>query len=128
MLSVFCDKADWATVEKKVEATLDWQWLSNVKKEMKRDTEPLGHDFEAVVTFKQNIKSMSTEETQTDLPLYSKWERKKPKWPETWIERAITFSMTNFAILMANENVAMASLPSRQAFTILCLESRFLLL
>ena len=53
MLSVFRDKADWATVEKEVEATLDRQRLSNVKKQMKRDTKPLGHDFAAVVTFKQ---------------------------------------------------------------------------
>ena len=40
-------------MEKEVEATLDRQWLSNVKKQMKRVTEPFGHDFEAVVTFKQ---------------------------------------------------------------------------
>ena len=40
-------------MEKEVEATLERQWLSNVKKQMKRDTEPFGHDFEAVVTFKQ---------------------------------------------------------------------------
>ena len=53
IMSAFREKADWATVEKEVEATLDRQWLSNVKKQMKRDTEPLGHDFEAVVTFKQ---------------------------------------------------------------------------
>jgi len=46
------EKADWSTVEKEVEDTLDWQWLSIAKKQMKRDTEPFRHDFEAVVTFK----------------------------------------------------------------------------
>lgn len=53
VLSAFREQADWSTVEKEVESTLDRQWLSNVKKEMKRKTEPIGHDFEAVVTFKQ---------------------------------------------------------------------------
>jgi hypothetical protein len=34
-------------------ATLDRKWLSNLKQKMKNDMEPVGHDFEAVVTFKQ---------------------------------------------------------------------------
>jgi len=53
VLSALRELVDWSTVEKEVEATLDQQWLSNVKKEMKRKTEPLGHDFETLVTFKQ---------------------------------------------------------------------------
>jgi len=53
VLSAFREKVDWSRVEKEVEATLDQQWLSNVEKEMKRKTEPLGHDFETVDTFKQ---------------------------------------------------------------------------
>ena len=52
-LSAFRERADWATVEKQVEGTLDRQWLSNLKKQVKRDNEPFGHDFEAVVDFKQ---------------------------------------------------------------------------
>ena len=36
-----------------MEATLDRQWLANEKKQIKRDNELFGHDFEAVVTFKQ---------------------------------------------------------------------------
>lgn len=52
VLSAFREQADWSTVEKEVESTLDRQWLSNVKKEMKRKTEPIGHDFEAVVTLR----------------------------------------------------------------------------
>ena len=50
--SAFRKKADWAAVEE-VEATLDRQWLANEKKQIKRDNELFGHDFEAVVTFKQ---------------------------------------------------------------------------
>ena len=47
------EKADWSTEEKEVEDTLDWQWLSIVKKHMKRDMELFRHDFEAVATFTQ---------------------------------------------------------------------------
>ncbi len=53
ILSAFREGADWQKVEKKVEATLDRKWLANLKQKIKKDTEPAGHDFEAVVTFKQ---------------------------------------------------------------------------
>ena len=36
---------------------MDKQWLSNVKKKVKRDMEPVGHDYEAVITFKQYCDS-----------------------------------------------------------------------
>ena len=53
VLSAFRQMADWGSVKKQVEATMDKEWISNMKKKIKRDTEPVGHDFEAVVTFKQ---------------------------------------------------------------------------
>jgi hypothetical protein len=53
VLSAFREGADWQRVEKEVEATLDRKWLSNLKKKIKDDLEPVGHDFESVVTFKE---------------------------------------------------------------------------
>ena len=51
VLSAF-RREDWQSVGKKVES-MDKQWLSNIKKKVKRDMEPMGHDYEAVVMFKQ---------------------------------------------------------------------------
>ena len=53
ILSTIRQQCDWRDVEKQAEATLDKQWISNEKKKLKKDIEPLGHNFEAVVTFKQ---------------------------------------------------------------------------
>ena len=36
-----------------MEATLDKKWISNEKQKMKEDIEPVGHNFEAVGTFKE---------------------------------------------------------------------------
>lgn len=52
ILSAFRQQKDWKNIEKDVEATLDRDWIANEKKKMKRDTEPAGQNFEAVVTFK----------------------------------------------------------------------------
>ena len=41
-----------------VEATLDRNWLSNLKRKLKSDFEPVGHYFEAVVTFKEYCDQM----------------------------------------------------------------------
>jgi len=53
ILSTIRQQCDWRDVEKQAEATLDKQWISNEKKKLKKDIEPVGHNFEAVVTFKQ---------------------------------------------------------------------------
>ena len=36
-----------------MEGTLDKKWISNEKQKMKKDIEPVGHNFEAVVTFEE---------------------------------------------------------------------------
>ena len=53
ILSAFRERSDWQKVEKEVEATLDRKWLANLKSKLKNDLEPVGHDFESVVTFKE---------------------------------------------------------------------------
>lgn len=53
VLSAFQKGEDCQSVWKQVESTMDKQWLSNMKKKVKRDMEPVGHDYEAVITFKQ---------------------------------------------------------------------------
>lgn len=46
-------QAETSAVEKQAESTLDTEWISREKKQMKETIEPVGHNFEAVVTFKQ---------------------------------------------------------------------------
>ena len=53
IISAFRQQSDWRDIEKQAEATLDRQWISNEKRKIKNDIEPVGHNFEAVVTFKQ---------------------------------------------------------------------------
>lgn len=52
ILSSLRQQKDWAQVEKDVDATLDRQWISNEKRKANNDSQPFGHNFEAVVTFK----------------------------------------------------------------------------
>jgi len=54
ILSALHEKSDWREVERQVEATLDRKWISNEKQKMKKDIEPVGHNYEAVVTFKEH--------------------------------------------------------------------------
>lgn len=53
IISAFRDKSDWHAVEKQAELTLDTEWISREKKQIKKDIEPVGHNVEAVVTFKE---------------------------------------------------------------------------
>ena len=53
ILSAFCIQSDWGEVEKEAEATLNRKWISNQKEKLKRDIEPVGHNFEAIITFKE---------------------------------------------------------------------------
>ena len=53
VLSAFRKQLDWSEVEREVESTLDRSWISNIKKKVKREMQPVGHDFEAVAVFKE---------------------------------------------------------------------------
>ena len=53
VLSAFRKQLDWSEVEKEVESTLDRNWISNIKKKVKKESQPVGHDFEAVAVFKE---------------------------------------------------------------------------
>ena len=53
VLSAFRKQLDWSEVEKEVESTLDRTRISNIKKKVKREMQPVGHDFEAVAVFKE---------------------------------------------------------------------------
>lgn len=60
VLSAFRRGEDWQSVRKQVESTMDKQWPANIKKKVKRDMEPVGHDYEAVITFKQYCDNNDT--------------------------------------------------------------------
>ncbi len=53
ILSAFRKQLDWSEVEKEVASTLDRSWISYIKKKVKREMQPVGHDFEAVAVFKE---------------------------------------------------------------------------
>ena len=44
---------DWDEVEKEAAASMDKKRISNKKQKVKRDIEPFGHNFEALVSFKE---------------------------------------------------------------------------
>ena len=54
-MSAFRKQLDWSVVEKEVESTLDRTWISNIKKKVKREMQPVVHDFEAVAVFKESV-------------------------------------------------------------------------
>ena len=56
IISAFRKQLDWHEVEKKVESTLHRNSIANTKKKVKREMEPIGHDFEAVAVFLNNLK------------------------------------------------------------------------
>ena len=51
--SAFQREMDWDEVEKEAAASMDKKRISNIKQKVKRDIEPFGHNFEAVVSFKE---------------------------------------------------------------------------
>ena len=53
VLSAFHQKLDWADVEREAASAIDKKWISNVKEKVKKSIEPHGHNFEAVVSFKE---------------------------------------------------------------------------
>ena len=52
-LSAFQREMDWDEAEKEAAASMDKNRISNIKQKVKRDIEPFGHNFEAVVSFKE---------------------------------------------------------------------------
>ena len=53
VLSAFQEQTDWRDVEKAAASAIDKKWISNIKEKVKKDIEPHGHNFEAVVSFKE---------------------------------------------------------------------------
>ena len=53
ILSAFQENLEWATVEKEARGILNKKKISNIKETMKDTVQPCGHNFEAVVNFKE---------------------------------------------------------------------------
>ena len=53
VLSAFQRGMDWDEVEKEAAASMDEKRISNIKQKVKRDIDPFGHSFDAVVSFKE---------------------------------------------------------------------------
>ena len=53
VMSAFQQKMDWNAVEREAGAALDRKRVSNMKQKLKKDFEPFGHNFEAIVSFKE---------------------------------------------------------------------------
>lgn len=53
VMSAFQQQMDWKAVEREASAVLDKKRVSNMKQKLKKDIEPFGHNFEAIVSFKE---------------------------------------------------------------------------
>ena len=53
VLSAFRGQRDWRDLEKAAASAIDKKWISKAKEKVKKDIEPHGHNFEAVVSFKE---------------------------------------------------------------------------
>ncbi|PFX17548.1 hypothetical protein AWC38_SpisGene18123 [Stylophora pistillata] len=53
VLSAFQQEMDWDEVEKEAAVIIDKKRMSNIKQKVKREIEPFGYNFEAVVSFKE---------------------------------------------------------------------------
>ena len=136
-MSAFREKADWATVEKEVEATLDRQWLANEKKQIKRDNELFGHDFEAVVTFKQYcdkkdnyyVYKINDRRGNPDRPSFVfKMGTQKAKMAINMDKDGNHFMKEEFCFLMAKENAVEVLSLSQQVYITAYYKNKFLLL
>ena len=67
VLSPFQGEMDWDEVEKEAAVSMDKKRISTIKQKVKRDIEPFGHKFEAVVSFKE----YTTQEEIPTSPLLS---------------------------------------------------------
>jgi hypothetical protein len=53
ILSAFRENLEWDTVAKEARSILNKKNISNIKETMKNEVQPYGHNFEAVVNFKE---------------------------------------------------------------------------
>ena len=60
ILTAFQQQMDWTAVEKEVASTIDKKRISNIKQKVKSDIQPLGHNFEAVIAFKEHCDKKDT--------------------------------------------------------------------
>lgn len=60
VLNAFQQQMDWTVVEKEAASTIDRKRISNIKQKVKSDIQPFGHNFEAVVAFKEYCDKKDT--------------------------------------------------------------------
>ena len=53
IFSAYRQRMDWQSLQKKAESVVNRKSISNVKQKLKEETEPYGHNFEALVNFKE---------------------------------------------------------------------------
>ena len=53
VMSAFQQQMDWSAVEREASAVMDKKRVSNMKQKLKKDIEPFGHNFEAIISFKE---------------------------------------------------------------------------
>ena len=53
VLAAFREQRDWRDLEKAAASAIDKKWISKVKEKVKKDIKPHGHNFEALVSFKE---------------------------------------------------------------------------
>ena len=53
VLSAFRNQMDWRIVEKEAASIVNRKQISNIKQKIRAETEPHGHNFEAIVNFKE---------------------------------------------------------------------------
>ena len=120
-----------------MEATLDRQWLANEKKQIKRDNELFGHDFEAVVTFKQYcdkkdnyyVYKINDRRGNPDRPSFVfKMGTQKAKMAINMDKDGNHFMKEVWFFLMAKENAVEVLSLSRQVYITAYYKNKFLLL
>ena len=78
ILSAFREQLDWETIDKEVASVSNRKQISNLKQKMKNETEPYGHNFEAVKRFKEHcdkkdphyIYKMNDKRANPDMPSF----------------------------------------------------------
>ena len=53
VVSALQQQLNWEAIEKEASSTINRKWVDNMKQKIKKDIEPFGHNFEAVVAFKE---------------------------------------------------------------------------
>lgn len=53
VVSALQQQLDWVAIENEASSTINRKWVDTLKQKIKKDIEPFGHNFEAVVAFKE---------------------------------------------------------------------------